>query len=354
METDSSNCGFNALQRLKRVFKQKENEKQKSRSGIYFDQPKENIVRSESSCSIDLTQYKKGSLEIKIDSENLSSRQGSFDFNNLFNSRPNIYTRTLQKMESFISVVGNNSQGGCIESCRLNTCESRPENPREIYNTISVGPRSDPSKMQTEENFVKVQQSDFELIKEASLEKSAEKGEENPEKVYQEKISKLSKDNKELRRKLNKQAQEHSKKIEELEKKYKAEIEELKTEMEAKILEANKESDIVAESMREQLECEVRKSEALTQQVAELEEQIHNLKEVNASIEDNETTKQLVESLRKEMEEMRESYEEKINELQECHIEGELASAVQYYLTIGRDKVPKKTIRRTKKRRSRE
>jgi len=331
METDTSNCGFNALQRLKRVFKQKENEKQKSksRSGIYFDQPKENIVRSESSCSIDLTQYKKGSLEIKTDSENLSSRQGSFDFNNLFNSRPNIYTRTLQKMESFISVVGNNSQGGCIESCRLNTCESRPENPREIYNTISVGPRSVPSKKQTEENLFKLQPSEFELIKEVSFEKSAEMGEENPEKMYQEKISKLSKDNRELRRKLNKQAQEHSRIIEELENKYKAEIEELKAEMEAKILEANKESDIVAESTKEQLDCEVRKSEALAQQVAELEQQINNLKKINASVENNETTKQQIETLRKEMEEMRESYEERINELQESHIEGELASAVQ-------------------------
>lgn len=304
----------------------------KGPSGQYFDQPKENIPRSESSCSIDLTQYKKGSLEIKTESENLSSRQGSFDFNSLLNSRPSIYTRTLQKMESFkrtaLSVVGNNSQGDYTESCQLNTCESKPENPREIYNTISTGPRSVPSKKQSEENFGKLQASNFELIKEISPERSGEAGEESAAKAYQEKITKLSKDNRDLRRKLNRATQEHSKQLEELKAQHRAEVEELKAEAERKVLEANRESDIVAESMKEQLECEVRRSEELAQQAAELEQQLSDLKEQQIAARENDSSKQEAEALRKEIEVLKTHYESKMSELQECHIEGELASAV--------------------------
>eukprot|EP00826_Nyctotherus_ovalis_P060835 TRINITY_DN8588_c0_g2_i22.p1 TRINITY_DN8588_c0_g2~~TRINITY_DN8588_c0_g2_i22.p1 ORF type:complete len:374 (-),score=126.59 TRINITY_DN8588_c0_g2_i22:258-1379(-) len=335
----------------------------KGPSGFCFDQPKENIPRSESSCSIDLTQYKKGSLEIKTESENLSSRQGSFDFNSLLNSRPSIYTRTLQKMESFkrtaLSVVGNNSQGDYTDSCHLNTCESRPENPREIYSTVSTGPRSVPSKKQSEEslreregNFGKLQASNFELVKEVSPERSAEVGEESATKAYQEKIAKLSKDNRDMRRKLNKQAQEHAKQLEELKEQHKAEVEELKAEIERKVLEANRESDIVAESMKEQLEYEVKKNEELIQQAAELEQQLSDLKEQQAAAKENESSKQEAEALRKEIERLKTHYEDKISELQECHIEGELASAVALSLTVGGDEFAKEAIGRAEERAS--
>eukprot|EP01022_Parablepharisma_sp_SALTPOND_P029198 TRINITY_DN727_c0_g1_i1.p9 TRINITY_DN727_c0_g1~~TRINITY_DN727_c0_g1_i1.p9 ORF type:complete len:400 (-),score=67.59 TRINITY_DN727_c0_g1_i1:7047-8246(-) len=333
--TPSSSGGLNTLRRIKRALERQES---KSRSGLYPDlATKENIdgsARPESSCSIESGRYKKKSLQIKTnlgetESAVASCRQTSFDLNSLLNSKPNEYTRALQRIESIkrtaFSVTGNSQAFPAIKSCRVNTCEARIEDPCEVYNALA--PKSVPSKKQItvepvkvqEEEPVKVQTSGFSTVKEGTPEKESE------EAKYKEKIAKLSKENRELKRKLNKQEQEHNAKLEEIKAKYENEIEELKNEIEKRVLENNQESEIVIETTKGQLDDEIARNEILRRQIIDLEANASELKDNLQKTQDEKA------EIMKEIEQLKETYEARISEIQESHIEGELASAVLFF-----------------------
>jgi len=376
-----SNTGLNTLRRLKRALERQES---KSRSGIYTDiltscpakdSPKisSNEKKSMNNVPAEYSKFKKKSLQIKTnlgDSENQvsSCRQISFDLNSLLNSKENEYTRALQRIESMkrtaYSVSGSANAFPAVKSCRVNTCESTIGIKEITKPVILASPRSLPTKKQGNDTELEKnvtlrikddtapQTSEFkfdnaipkstifqdqisdEPVKETTLEnqENTPKPEllrtdvENSESQMStakkdNKSARLSKENRELKRKLAKIEQEKNAEIEEIKQKYEQQIQNLKSEIEQKVLDSNKESEIVIETTKEQLDDEIRKNEILQAKVRELEQKVKN----------NEENIKNIQKLTSEFENMKKMYEEKLSELQESHIEGELASAVFFF-----------------------
>ena len=83
---------------------------------------------------------------------------------------------------------------------------------------------------------------------------------------------------------------------------------------------------------KEQLEEELRKNEILVKQLEEWQ-----MKSNSSVVKVAEDSKKDVEELKKQIEYIKAEYETKLNDLQESHIEGELASSVIKDKIIGGD-----------------
>ncbi len=368
-----------------------ERQETKSRTGRYPDSAlpsgKENSDLAQASAgsgSDGGTRYRKRALQIRTnlgepDSLTASSscRQSSFDLKNLLNAKENEYTRALHRIESItrsaISATGNYPPVPAIKSCRVNPCDTICVGDCvEAFHTISVAPRSVPSKKQLapdtgksacEETIptitVKARALDSfdpgatkptseepagkETADAAGAGLVRERREEGGLRECKERLARVAKELREVKRKLAKSDQEHQTQLAEVKAQYEKQLADLRGEIDSKLLENNQDNELVLETAKGQLEEAMRKNETLEHTMVELksqqEEHVKEIIELKATIAAYDAAKAREESAKKEaeeirleyeqkMEEMKRGFEEKMNELQESHIEGELASAV--------------------------